>query len=185
MRCYYKMVLFLLDKSGSMDERLEDTIGGFNSFIRNLNDNSPEALISLYTFSDRCKCEYSNVPVGEVKFMTRDSYIPAGNTALLDSIGKVIKEAGKEIDGLLIILTDGYENASRKYSKEHIKDLIRLHPKLDVKYIGADLEQANDLGITDTVRYDGANTPGMFRMISESVGSTYAQRRESQSPATI
>ena len=179
------MVVFLLDKSGSMEERIEDTIGGFNCFIRNLHENSPEALVTLYTFSDRCKCEYSKVPVGEVKFMSRESYVPCGNTALLDSIGKVIKEAGKEAEGLLVILTDGYENASRKYSKDHIKDLIRLHPKLEVKYIGADLEQANDLGIKDTVRYDGANTPGIFKMISESVGSTYAQRRESQSPATI
>ena len=179
------MVLFLLDKSGSMEERLEDTIGGFNCFIRNLHENSPEALVSLYTFSDRCTCEYSKVPVGEVKFMSRDSYVPAGNTALLDSIGKVIKEAGKEAEGLLVILTDGYENASRKYSKDHIKDLISLHPKLEVKYIGADLEQASDLGIKDTIRYDGANTPGIFRMLSESVGSTYAQRRESQTPATV
>jgi hypothetical protein len=179
------MVLFLLDKSGSMEERLEDTIGGFNSFIRNLHENSPEALVSLYTFSDRCTCEYSKVPVGEVKFMSRDSYVPAGNTALLDSIGKVIKEAGKDAEGLLVILTDGYENASRKYSKDHIKDLILLHPKLQVKYIGADLDQASDLGIHDTIRYDGANTPGIFRMISESVGSTYAQLRESQSQATV
>ena len=179
------MVLFLLDKSGSMEERLEDTIGGFNSFIRNLHENSPEAIVSLYTFSDRCKCEYSRVPVGEVKFMSRDSYVPSGNTALFDSIGKVLRDAGDSAEGLLVILTDGYENASRKYTKKHIKDLIRMTPKLQVKYIGADLEQANDLGIRDTMRYDGANTPGIFRMISESVGSTYAQQRESQMPATV
>jgi hypothetical protein len=109
--------------------------------------------------------------------MTRDSYVPAGNTALFDSIGKVLKDAGKDAEGLLVILTDGYENASRKYTKEHIKDLILLHPKIQVKYIGADLDQANDLGIKDTIRYEGANTPAIFRMLSESVGSTYAQLR--------
>ena len=179
------MVLFLLDKSGSMEERLEDTIGGFNSFIRTLYEKSPEAIVSLYTFSDKCTCEYSRVPVGQVKFMSKDTYVPGGNTALFDSIGKVIKEAGKDAEGLLVILTDGYENASRKYTKEHIKDLILLHPKLEIKYIGADLEQAGDLGIKDTIRYDGANTPGIFRMLSESVGSTYAQLRESQTPATV
>jgi hypothetical protein len=179
------MVLFLLDKSGSMEERLEDTIGGFNSFIRTLHENSPEALVSLYTFSDKCTCEYSGVPVGHVKFMSRDTYVPAGNTALLDSIGKVIQDAGENAEGVFVILTDGYENASRKYTKSHIKDLIHLHPKLEVKYIGADLDQAADLGIKDVTRYDGSNTSGIFRMLSESVGSTYAQLRESQSLVTV
>jgi hypothetical protein len=168
-----------------MEERLEDTIGGFNSFIRNLHENSPEALVSLYTFSDKCTCEYSGVPVGEVKFMSRDTYVPSGNTALLDSMGKVLKDVGKDAEGLFVVLTDGYENASRKYTKEHVKDLILLHPKLQVKYIGADLEQAGDLGIKDTIKYEGSNTPGIFRMLSESVGSTYARLRESQSPATV
>lgn len=173
--------IFLLDKSGSMETVLDDTIGGFNSFLREqvpLGGN-----MTLYTFSDTCKCEYRDVPIDDVKPLNRDTYIPGGCTALYDSMGTILKDyMGKE--GIFVILTDGQENSSRKYTKAHVKDLIEAS-KLEVMYVGVDLESATDMGIRNTVTYEHARTPDLFRLVSESVSASVARQTLSQPVETV
>ena len=153
--------IFLLDKSGSMDSVLDDTIGGFNSFLR---EQVPlGGTLTLYTFSDTCKCEYRDVPIEDVSPLDRDTYIPQGNTALYDSMGQILKDyKGKQ--GIFVVLTDGQENSSRKYTKAHVKDLIEAS-KLEVMYVGVDLDSAAEIGIRNTVSYDHSRTPEMFRLV--------------------
>lgn len=159
--------VFLLDKSGSMESVLDDTIGGFNSFVR--SQIPLGGTLTLYTFSDTCTCEYRNVPIEDVKPLTNETYVPGGSTALYDAMGTVIKNE-KGTAGTFVILTDGQENASKKYTKSHVKDLIRLSsPELDVIYVGVDLEDAADLGIEHTMQYTPERTPELFRNVSESV----------------
>lgn len=168
--------VFLLDKSGSMYSVIDDTIGGFNAFVdeqKSLGGN-----LSLYTFSDRCTCEYRDVPISEVNPLNRENYVPNGNTALYDSMGKILKDyAGKE--GIFVILTDGQENASRKFTKAHVKDLIEAS-KLEVIYIGVDLDSAADMGIENTVKYESAKTPDIFRIVSQSVSANVERQTQSQ-----
>ncbi len=168
--------VFLLDKSGSMDSVLDDTIGGFNSFVR---EQIPlGGTLTLYTFSDSCTCEYRDVPIGEVNLLSRNTYVPNGNTALYDAMGQILKDyMGKE--GSFVILTDGQENSSRKYTKSHVKDLVELS-KLDVMYVGVDLESAHDMGIKHTIEYDSCRTPELFRLVSESVSSNVVRHSQSQ-----
>ena len=173
--------IFLLDKSGSMDAVLDDTIGGFNSFVR--EQVSLGGTLTLYTFSDTCKCEYRDVPISDVKPLTRDTYVPNGNTALYDSMGQILKDY-QDKEGTFVILTDGQENSSRKYTKRHIKDLIELS-KLDVMYVGVDIDSATDMGIRNTVSYDPARTPEMFRLVSESVSVDVVRRTQSQPVETV
>ena len=168
--------VFLLDRSGSMESVLDDTIGGFNSFVR---EQVPSGgTLTLYTFSDRCKCEYRDVQIDQVPMLTRDTYVPNGNTALYDSMGMILKDyQGKE--GTFVILTDGQENSSRKYTKSHVKDLIEMS-KLDVVYVGVDLDSAAEIGIHTTFEYDSARTPDIFRIVSESVSASVERRIQSQ-----
>jgi hypothetical protein len=168
--------VFLLDKSGSMDAVLDDTIGGFNSFVR---EQIPlGGTLTLYTFSDFCTCEYRDVPIDEVKFLSRETYVPNGNTALYDAMGQILKDyMGKE--GSFVILTDGQENSSRKYTKSHVKDLVELS-KLDVMYVGVELDSAHDMGIKHTIEYDSSRTPELFRLVSESVSSNVVRHSRSQ-----
>jgi hypothetical protein len=159
---------FLLDSSGSMDTVLEDTIGGFNSFVR--SQIPLGGTLSLYTFSNTCTCVYKDVPINDVKPLTRETYVPGGTTSLYDAMGKVLKEHDS---GTIVILTDGQENTSKEYTKSHIKDLIRLSvPQSKVIYVGVDLEDASDLGIDNTIEYTPERTPELFRHVSESVAST-------------
>lgn len=173
------MRIFLLDKSGSMEMRLDDTIGGFNAFIR--QQIPLGGTLTLYTFSDTVKCEYRDVPIDKVPLLTKETYIPDGSTALFDSIGHVLKNHSSSGDerGTFVILTDGFENSSRTYTKAHVKDLIAAS-KLDILYVGADIEQANDVGITNTLFYDGNHTPDILRSVSESVASNVLRLDRSQ-----
>ncbi len=177
MKKKYKMSrIFLLDKSGSMEERLDDTIGGFNAFVR--QQIPLGGTLSLYTFSDTVKCEYLNLDIDKVPMLTKETYIPHGSTALFDSMGHILKKHDKET-GTFVVLTDGFENSSRTYTKTHIKDLIS-YSKLDIMYVGSDIEQANDVGITNTLFYNGHNTPDILRSVSESVSVNVVKLRQSQ-----
>jgi len=171
---------FLLDKSGSMESILDDTIGGFNSFVR---EQVPlGGTLSLYTFSDSCTCEYKDKPIEEVALLTRETYIPGGSTALYDSMGKILSEG---VGGTFVILTDGQENVSKKYTKAHVKDLISLSTNLDVIYVGVDIDDAADMGIETTIHFEPEKTPELFRLVSESVASNVLRQTQSQPAGTV
>lgn len=160
--------VFLLDKSGSMHTRVSDTIGGFNSFVsEQVKDGGT---LSLYTFNDRLKCEYTNVPISDVTLMKESDYTPCGNTALYDAMGEVLN---KHDSGTLVVMTDGEENASRKYTKAHVKDLVK-RSNMNIIYAGADIDDAVDLGVHSVHHYDGQRTPEMFRLLSQEVSTPTA-----------
>lgn len=152
--------IFLLDESGSMFDRMDDAIGGFNSFLE--EQKKEPGTMSLYTFNHKLKCVYKDIPIDEANPLTRDSYRPNGNTALYDAMGTIIKQ---HTDGVLVVLTDGEENSSQKFTKAHVKDLVESS-KLNIIYAGVDLDDARDLGIKQQIYYDGANTPETCRVLS-------------------
>jgi hypothetical protein len=158
--------IFLLDTSGSMEAVLDDTIGGFNSFVR--SQVSLGGTLSLYTFNVTCTCVYRDVPIEDVNPLTKETYVPGGSTSLYDAMGRVLTD-NDPIEGVLVVLTDGQENSSRTYTKTHVKDLIRLSPELEVIYVGVDIDDAVDLGIENTLSYSPDKTPELFRTVSESV----------------
>jgi hypothetical protein len=163
-----------------MESTLDDTIGGFNSFVR---EQIPlGGTLSLYTFSDTCTCEYKDKPIEEVPLLTRETYVPGGSTALYDSMGVILRERPT---GTFVILTDGQENTSKKYTKAHVKDLIRMSPDLGVIYVGVDIDDATDLGIENTLHFDPEKTPEMFRLVSESVASNVLRQTKSQHSASV
>lgn len=124
-------VYFLLDKSGSMEKYKNDTIGGFNQFVNKQKTDNPGGKLSLLLFNDECHTVYTNVDIENVEILDGRSYDPCGTTALLDAIAKTIKMAEEEkpvaasADKIIVvILTDGEENSSRKYTKKQVNELI-------------------------------------------------------------
>jgi len=154
-------VVFLLDKSGSMACRMSDTLGGYKTMIDDLKDKN--IVFTLYTFSDDITQICQSVSISDAPELTTTNYRPTGGTALFDAIGTVLLS---HKTGKLIIITDGQENSSRKYTKSGIKDMIAASD-LTITYIGADIEQAEDIGIKDLTFYDGDNTPQAFEWASQ------------------
>ena len=152
-------VVFLLDRSGSMHGTESDTIGGYNSYIQSIKQNN--ANITTILFDDQYEILTKNTKVSQIKKLTNKEYYTRGSTALLDAIGKSISymdELNKK-KVIFIITTDGYENASTKYTKEEIKKLIKIHDNWEFIYIGADIDsyaEASSLGInkSNIANYD-------------------------------
>jgi len=117
-------IIFLMDKSGSMQSIKNDTIGGFNSFVDKQKGQGGAAHLNVILF-DTVTSTYYKGDVSAVPNMTTLSYSPDGMTALYDAIGKSLKEYAHYKKALVVILTDGAENSSSKYDRDRILSMIR------------------------------------------------------------
>ena len=168
--------IFILDRSGSMGSCRDDTIGGYNSFVDDQKVHG--GTMTLVQFDDTYEIVYQNVPIGEVRPLTRETFVPHGATALHDAIGRTIKDIETRTPPTVIILTDGYENASRKYTKAHVKDLIEQKTKdgWTFVYLGANQDaftEASGIGISGqcTVNFNTEQTQGVFAALSQAVSN--------------
>ena len=144
-------IVFLLDRSGSMSGVEDDTIGGYNSYLNEQKNNNVR--VTTILFDDKYEMINERTPIKKVNKLTRDDYYVRGSTALLDAIGKSINyiDSKKSKKTLFVITTDGYENASREYSKDKIKSMIKKHDNYEFIYIGADIDSYSEgasLGIS-------------------------------------
>jgi uncharacterized protein YegL len=160
------MICLVLDRSGSMSGRVQDVVGGVNTFLENQKKMDEPASIAMVRFDT----EYERfLPMGELKTcepITRKDFQPRGSTALLDAVGKTITTldedwAREQPDRcILMIVTDGEENSSHEYTKERIKNMIQARQdsgKWAFIYLGANVDafhEASSMGIS------GQNTAG-------------------------
>lgn len=145
-------VVFLLDRSGSMGGIEKDTIGGYNSYIA--SQRGKNVKVTTVLFDDKYEILHNREDIDSIKKLTNKDYYVRGCTALLDAIGKTIREIEDKNPNkvIFIITTDGYENASTKYNKSQIKELISVHKDWKFMYIGADIDsysEGRSLGIKD------------------------------------
>lgn len=146
-------IVFLLDRSGSMAGTEEDTIGGYNSYLESQRKKNDEVKVTTVLFDDQYQVLNNRVELSKVKNLTQKEYQVRGTTALLDAIGTTIvnlEETKKDGKVLFIITTDGLENASTKYNKEQIKEMINGHKNWEFIYIGANIDsyqEGSHLGI--------------------------------------
>jgi hypothetical protein len=125
-------IVFVLDKSGSMNCIRDSTIKSTNDFIEQqkkvvteLRVNPANIRFTLITFNHRVKTVFSNRQITEVPPLTRDTFSPDGRTALYDAIGHAITTVNVEnTDVECVILTDGLENASEEWNARKVGDLI-------------------------------------------------------------
>ena len=90
-------MVFILDRSGSMDHLVSDTIGGFNSMIEQQKKEDGEAYVTTVLFDDYYELLHDHVNIQDVQPMTNDEYYARGCTALLDAVGKTINSIGKRL----------------------------------------------------------------------------------------
>ena len=148
---------FIVDKSGSMCGMEQQTIDGFNTQleeIQELKNKMPEQefICSLTFFNSTIHDILLNEPVKELEPLNRTIYQPDGMTALLDAVGTSITQIEKthknqlennEMSVVMVIITDGYENASRYFDYHEISKIIgRLDEtgKWTFSFLGADFD---------------------------------------------
>ena len=110
-------LVFILDRSGSMDGLEKDTIGGFNSMLKKQKAEEGEAIITTVLFDDKYELLHDRNNIKGISPITENEYYVRGTTALLDAIGRSIKkienahkhtlEAERPSKVLFVITTDG------------------------------------------------------------------------------
>lgn len=175
-------IAVILDRSGSMEIIKDDMVGGFAAFV-NEQRAAPGALrMSLYRFDDEVETVYEDREASEVGPL---ELLPRGSTALLDAVGKAIvcigerlrKKPEAERPGVVIVLviTDGHENASREYDVAKVRQMIEHQERVynwKFVYLGADAQgfaEARDQGFTRSLRYDEHSVREAYSGTSRSV----------------
>ena len=158
----------IVDKSGSMSDCIENTINGFNeqvAKIRQLETEFPEQeiTIGLTTFNHEVYNHFFQSPASIVRNLNTKTYVPNGTTALLDAVGYTIINIENEIKHhsgelnttvVIVILTDGHENASKFFKLEDIRKSISLLEETGnwtFSFIGATLD-AVDVATTMAIK---------------------------------
>ena len=187
-------LVFILDRSGSMSGLEADTIGGFNSMIEKQKQEPGEALVSTVLFDHESAVLHDRVPLNCVAPMTARDYSVRGSTALLDAIGGAIHHIGNvhkyarpedvPEHTLIVITTDGMENASHRYDSDTIKHMIERQKtkyKWEFLFLGANInaiETARRFGIdaSHAVNYhaDHKGTQLNYEVLSAAVSAVRA-----------
>src|SRR3989304_7951272 len=94
-------LIFVIDRSGSMDDIRTDMIGGFNAFIKAQRDAKiGEAKVFAYKFDTVYEPMFEDLDLNKVPDLTLENYQPRGSTALYDSLGKTIVDMGAKLAAL-------------------------------------------------------------------------------------
>lgn len=146
---------FVIDESGSMYGSVNDVLGGFKQLIEDQKkDEQGECIVSLYKFNGIVHNQFIGRDLNEVEEL---EYRPNGSTALFDAVGSAIDEIGawlrrmpeneRPSKNMIVIMTDGEENSSSRYSTEKVKSMIKhQEEKYDwtFVYMGTELDNFND-----------------------------------------
>lgn len=181
-------IIFLLDRSGSMAGLEGDTIGGFNGFIQRQSQLEGETNVTAVLFDDYYEVLWNGIEAAKARFTDKEYYV-RGCTALLDAIGKTIVDVGLRLSKtieeyrpgkvIVVITTDGMENASKEFTYGKVRELIKHQQERynwEFIFLGANIDavhEAESLGINEKSAYNfEASSEGlveMYSMISEEV----------------
>ncbi len=188
-------LVFILDRSGSMRGLEKDTIGGFNAVIDRQRKQEGECYVSTVLFDGVTEVIHDRLKLSEIPAMTEKEYYVRGCTALVDAIGGAIhhisnihKYARPEDvpeHTVFVITTDGYENASHRYSSGQVKKMIEEKKKKgwEFLFLAANIDAVQTaaqygIGPDRAVDYhaDSVGTKMVFDTVSETVGLVRASQ---------
>jgi uncharacterized protein YegL len=189
-------MVFILDRSGSMSGLENDTIGGYNAMLAKQQKEPGEAVITTVLFDEQYELLHDRITLRGVAPITDKEYYVRGSTALLDAVGKTINkignaqkrtaEAERAEHVVVVITTDGMENASHEFSDEKVRRMIE-HQKSkygwEFIFLGANIDAidtAARFGIDENraanYNADSEGTALNYTVISETVSSVRASR---------
>ena len=191
-------VVFILDKSGSMSSLKNEVVGGFNQNVEEVKKNNKDkgmetkvCFVTFSTFVDKPILWLEDVE--KIEPLTNENYNPDGSTAMFDCIGTTIEELQRLPDAndesvsfLIVIISDGEENASRMYNSARIAELITACEKTNrwtFAYVGANqdlkvVSQTLNVSMANTLSFAPTSVgyTGMTGAISGSTMKYYSAR---------
>ena len=201
-----------------MGDCLNETINGFNKqmeSIAKLQEQHPEQefLVSLTTFNSDSKIQFEFLkPSLSISLSKRSNwwhksidqiqYSPSGMTALYDAIGEscesVMSKAKEELDNnlatvVVVIITDGHENASSSYKYEDVQDMIKSLEKTEnwiFNYMSSTpdyVEYSKGMNIKreNTICYSVENMEETFEDVSACMSSYASEKKLNKKPSTF
>ena len=182
-------LVMILDRSGSMHGLEADTIGGFNAMIEKEKKLGIDVRVTTVLFNDKIDRLYEHRAIQSVRPLTERTYETGGTTALLDAVGDTIlrmeQSGAADRQGtkvIVVIITDGMENASTEFTKAKVKELISDKQEKegwDFIYLGANIdaaEEADAIGVRKANAVTYKNTSSGVRANYDAVGVYVAER---------
>jgi hypothetical protein len=136
----------LLDRSGSMQNMWREAIDGINNYVKGLEN----AEVMLAAFDTGGYDVVRNCSTNHWEPLSYSEVQPRGGTPLLDAAGRIMwsMHDSKADRAILVVVTDGYENSSSKFSAKEIKDMTKeLTTTLnyDIVFLGANFDKIGDV----------------------------------------
>ena len=184
-------LVFILDRSGSMQGLENDTVGGFNSMVEKQRREDGKCYVSTVLFDDHSEVIHDRIELQGIATMKTEDYVVGGCTALIDAIGgaihhianvhKYIRPEDVPEHTVFVIMTDGYENASHLYTGERVKEMINERKAKygwEFLFLGANIdaiETALRYGISQdraaNFKADGYGVRMMYDSTSDAIAS--------------
>ncbi len=146
MKKITKKAFVLLDRSGSMETMWEEAISGINSYVKKLEDCD----VYVAAFDTQDYEVVRNCSREEWKPIKHNDISPRGGTPLLDASGRIMwSMLDSDADrAMLVIVTDGFENSSKHFTKQAVTDLtkkITTEKNYDMIFLGANFDKIGDV----------------------------------------
>ena len=142
----YTALLLVVDRSGSMQAIRDDMVGGLESLLASQAVLPGTLTVDIVAFDDEIEHQATFADPATLRVRLE----PRGMTALLDALGDSLEGFRSALSALpahaqpatvqVVVVTDGHENASRRWTHERVTQLISgLTEDLgwDFVYLGA------------------------------------------------
>lgn len=183
-------LVYILDRSGSMADRIGDVIGGYNRLIEDQKKQPGKADVTLVIFDEHLDRIFQGEPIDKVPALSQDVYFARGMTALHDAIGRTATEIGQRLARkpendrpgkvIVTIFTDGLENSSREFDGRKIRQIIEHQREKygwDFTFLGANQDavltgQAIGIPMAAAMTFNAKSALGVANVIG--AASAYA-----------
>ena len=184
--------LLIVDSSTSMRHLTNSTISGVNEQIDSIKELEKEYPDQKYHmdfihFNTSVTTEYTNRPSTSLEHINESNYRCTGMTALLDAIGTGVRNLNDKIGekiksgeatAVVVIITDGEENASREFGSDKVKSMISeltATGKWTFTFVGANID-----AISTATKY-GINTNNVMAFSSDAMSNSNVYKSMSSS----
>jgi hypothetical protein len=146
----------LLDRSGSMQSLWVEALSSVNAFAKELANKTDgpavDSHVTLAVFDSQESLQFDVLrkkqPALHWETVTDKDATPRGMTPLLDAMVRIIAlaEADNPDKAVIVVMTDGQENASREVTRDGVKAALdRVKAKgWEVVFLGANFDNIAD-----------------------------------------